>query len=56
MGILNFSQVENSYLEKLFKYSVCTVPTVAFLYGQEVSLKKFSVQRHTVMMENPLVP
>jgi hypothetical protein len=36
--------------------STVDVRTVAFLYGQKVALKKFSVERHTVMMENPLVP
>jgi hypothetical protein len=36
--------------------STVDVPTVALLYGQEVALKKFSVERHTVMMDNPLVP
>ena len=36
--------------------STVDIQNVAFLYGQKLLYRKFSVERHTVMMENPFAP
>jgi hypothetical protein len=51
---LNFRHAENSRLDKLHKYSGCTNCSISL--WPKSCVKKFSVERHTVMMENPLVP